>query len=92
IGLNHRTAPVEQRECVAITPHKLPQYLQTIISSGHWNEVVGLSTCNRTEWYVVGPTNPQLIQCLRTLLNISNNVELWSDPEITYVKQNIEAV
>ncbi len=92
IGLNHKSASLDQRECVAVSPHQLSTFLTTIRSSGHWSEVVGLSTCNRTEWYVIGPTNPELIRCLRTLLNISNNVELWSDPEITYVKKHTDAV
>ncbi|HKJ69827.1 MAG TPA: glutamyl-tRNA reductase [bacterium] len=92
IGLNHKSASLDQRECVAVSPQRLSGLLNTIQSSGHWSEVVGLSTCNRTEWYVVGPTNPELIRCLRTLLNITDTVELWSEPEITYVKKHTDAV
>jgi len=92
IGINHKTATVDQRECVAVSPSDMTSLLQIIRSAGHWSEVVGLSTCNRTEWYVVGPNKPNYMQCLRTLLNITGGVESWSDPEITYVKRHTEAV
>lgn len=92
IGMNHNTASVEQRECVSVSPGKMDKFLTTIKGAGHWSEVVGLSTCNRTEWYVVGPDNPSLMKCLRTLLNISTGTEIWADPELTYVKKHTEAV
>jgi len=92
LGLNHKTASVEQRECVAVTPPEIGQLLQFIKSSGHWTEVVGLSTCNRTEWYVVGPKNPALLNCLRSLLNIHDRADTWHNPEITYVMKHTDAV
>jgi glutamyl-tRNA reductase len=92
IGLNHKSATVDQRECVAVSPEMMTTYLKAIQGAGHWSEVIGLSTCNRTEWYLVGPQDPELIQCLRTLLNISNQTEIWSDPEITYLYQGTDAV
>lgn len=92
IGLNHKTASVEERECAAVAPKMLTKFLKIIKSAGHWTEAVGLSTCNRTEWYVIGPPDPGLIYCLRTLLNISSQTDVWSDPEITYVYKHIEAV
>ncbi len=92
IGLNHKSATVEQRECVAVTPALMSTYLKMIHAAGHWSEVIGLSTCNRTEWYLVGPQNPELIQCLRTLLNISNQTDTWSNHEITYVHSGAQAV
>lgn len=91
LGLNHKSASVDQRECAAVTPAQMTSTLHAIKSTGHFSEVVGLSTCNRTEWYIVGPSDPHYLMCLRTLLNISRNIEIWSDPEITYVKQHTDA-
>ena len=54
IGINHKTAPVAVREKVAFTPDGLIEKLQTIKaenSNDNKNEVVILSTCNRTEIY-----------------------------------------
>jgi len=53
IGINHKTAPISIREKVAFTPDGLIEILQKIknANSDNKNEVVILSTCNRTEIY-----------------------------------------
>ena len=91
LGLNHKSASLEQRECVAVDPAEMTHLLQAVRSAGHWMEVVGLSTCNRTEWYVVGPSNPAHLNCLRSLLNIYDRSEIWYNREITYVMKRAEA-
>ena len=52
VGLSHRTAPVEVRERVAVTPSMLPRALGRLRE--HVAEGLILSTCNRTEVYGVG--------------------------------------
>lgn len=49
VGLSHRTAPVEVRERVAVTPGGLPRALRRL--KEHVAEGLILSTCNRTEVY-----------------------------------------
>ncbi len=55
IGINHKTAPVAIREKVAFSPDGLAQTLTEINgdiqSNNKENEVIILSTCNRTEIY-----------------------------------------
>lgn len=53
IGINHKSAPVEIREKVAFNADGLDKRLQEIKSenAGNNNEVIILSTCNRTEIY-----------------------------------------
>lgn len=53
IGINHKTAPISIREKVAFSPEGLIEKLQSIKdgNSDNKNEVVILSTCNRTEIY-----------------------------------------
>jgi glutamyl-tRNA reductase len=51
IGLNHRTAPLDLLERVTIGDADLPKALHSLRSRPHLNEVVVLSTCNRTEVY-----------------------------------------
>ena len=48
-GLNHRNAPVELREQVAITPDDLPSALASLRAWPHVREAMILSTCNRVE-------------------------------------------
>ena len=61
VGLNHRTAPVEVRERLALNKEQLPAALSAM--SAHGSPGVILSTCNRSEFYVLdspGPSNDSI--------------------------------
>jgi glutamyl-tRNA reductase len=49
--LNHRTAPLELLERMAIADAQLPKALDDLASRDHLSEAVILSTCNRVEVY-----------------------------------------
>lgn len=51
VGLSHRTAPVEVRECFALAEAAIPEALARLRSTGWAGEAVWLSTCNRVELY-----------------------------------------
>jgi glutamyl-tRNA reductase len=51
VGLNHRTAPVEVREKLAVAPAKLHEMLHHLKKESQSEELVCLSTCNRMEVY-----------------------------------------
>jgi glutamyl-tRNA reductase len=53
VGINHKTAPVAVREKIAFSPDKLSVALQEMLSHVKCKEVAILSTCNRTELYLV---------------------------------------
>jgi len=53
IGLNHRTVPLDLLERMTINDARLPKALGDVVSREHVSEAVVLSTCNRTEIYVV---------------------------------------
>ena len=53
LGLNHKTAPVEVRECYAFSEEKIKHALQHLHAYEEINECVILSTCNRSEMYAV---------------------------------------
>lgn len=55
LGLNHKTAPVEVRECFAVGNTKLGASSSELIARTGVAESVVISTCNRTEFYLVGP-------------------------------------
>ncbi|HWV56261.1 MAG TPA: hypothetical protein VNZ57_02220, partial [Longimicrobiales bacterium] len=54
IGLSHRTAPVEVRERFVFNDSEAAAGLLQLTGSGGIREAVLLSTCNRTELYLVG--------------------------------------
>ncbi len=49
IGINHKTAPVEVREKIALSPQEIPLLLEKF--KDVLDECLILSTCNRTELY-----------------------------------------
>ncbi|HED19411.1 MAG TPA: glutamyl-tRNA reductase, partial [Gammaproteobacteria bacterium] len=51
LGINHRTAPVELREQVAITGDRIAAALHELVALPAVSEATILSTCNRTELY-----------------------------------------
>lgn len=53
IGLTHRTAPVQVRERIALAPERLPVALQELGGLDPVAEASILSTCNRTEMFIV---------------------------------------
>ncbi len=54
LGINHNTAPVDVRERVAFAPEQVVDALADLCATAGLEEAVILSTCNRTELYVVG--------------------------------------
>ena len=53
LGLNHRTAPVEVRECFSFSEEQIKAAYRRIYEYDEIRECVILSTCNRTEMYAV---------------------------------------
>jgi glutamyl-tRNA reductase len=51
VGLNHRNAPVDLLERMAVPGKALPKALHALVAREHLAEAVLLSTCNRTEVY-----------------------------------------
>ncbi len=51
VGLNHRTAPVEVRELLALNKEQLPEALRAMNTNGAPGVI--LSTCNRSEFYTL---------------------------------------
>ena len=53
LGVSHKTAPVALREKLALTGSQGPEFLQHLLTVPAIQEVVAISTCNRTEVYLV---------------------------------------
>ena len=53
VGITHKTAPVAVREHFALVPDELPSVLGRL--GERYDGAAILSTCNRTEVYLVGP-------------------------------------
>jgi len=71
-GVSHHTAPVELRERVAIDPETAAAMARDLARGGDGrDEAVVLSTCNRTELYVVSPDHRAAEAAERMLLSLA---------------------
>jgi len=59
IGTSHQTAPVAVREALALAPDQALALLRQVHADRAWDEALVLSTCNRTEFYVVPRSKDQ---------------------------------
>jgi glutamyl-tRNA reductase len=53
IGVSHKTAPVEVRERLALPEGRAADFLRDLRGAADIHEAVAISTCNRTELYLV---------------------------------------
>jgi glutamyl-tRNA reductase len=53
VGINHRGAPLDIRERVSYRPNEINDALAALRDAAAAREAVALSTCNRTELYIV---------------------------------------
>lgn len=61
LGVNHQTASVDMRERISFTPCDVSGAITGIRKEKLANEVVMLSTCNRTELYLAEASRPQRV-------------------------------
>lgn len=74
LGLNHKTAPVDIRECYSFTEEQIRQSLKHLWMDEEIQECVILSTCNRTEMYaVVEDAHESYAVLVKFLQNMSHN-------------------
>jgi len=90
-GMSHRSAPVEARERVAFAPCAARSFLRRLREEDGVPEAVLLSTCNRTELYVVAEAEPARDRLLG-LLAEDRGVEPGSLYRDTYWHTDAEAV
>ena len=71
LGINHTTAPLALREQVAFAPERLGDALRHAQALGLTNDLVIVSTCNRTELYSITDSPEDLAEWLARTHNLS---------------------
>ncbi|HEX9969758.1 MAG TPA: hypothetical protein VGB03_06435, partial [Acidimicrobiales bacterium] len=69
VGLNHRTVPLEVLERMTVSDARLPKALADLCGRDNLAEAVVLSTCMRTEIYVVADKFHGAVQDVRNFLS-----------------------
>ena len=69
LGINHNSAHVDVRERVAFAPEQVAEAMNDACRQADVDEVVVLSTCNRTEIYAVAPAKSEAPEKARELID-----------------------
>jgi len=92
IGLNHKTAPVEIRECLAFSRDETEVALETLQNHPAIEEVVLISTCNRVEVLMTTENRHRAVEAVNIFLSKSKNVPYENFKESLYLYHDDEAV
>ena len=92
VGINHKTAPVELRECIAFSEEETVTAVQTLLRQPDLNEVILFSTCNRVEVLFVTDNKSPAISTTKGFLADFNKIPLEQFENALYVHEGDEAV
>jgi len=92
IGLNHKTAPVELRECIAFDENQSADALDRLRNHRSIEEVLLFSTCNRVELLMVTSDADEAMQSARNILLHSQPVAYEDLEQALYIHRGDEAV
>lgn len=67
VGLNHRNAPVDVREKVAVPANEAPRFLAELREKPVVEEALLISTCNRVEAWMTGNPDDAMRRALRLM-------------------------
>jgi len=92
IGINHKTAPVELRECIAFTEDESESALRELSRQPHIKEVLLFSTCNRVEVLVVTTDKAEAIDTTKDYIAEANKIPRKAFEDSLYIHEGDEAV
>jgi len=92
IGLNHHTASIELRECLAFSTEEVKTALSVMQKAASIKEVILLSTCNRVELLIVAEDNRVAVTSAKTLLSELKEIPVSKFEDAVYVHMGEDAV
>jgi len=92
IGMNHETAPIELRECLATEPDNTAKALAFMRDTACINEGFFLSTCNRVEALVITETDDEARKSVISLMSRLGNIPEENYLANLYIFQDMDAV
>lgn len=92
LGLNHKTAPIEIRECLAFKAEDLERALARAQTLSSVKENMIISTCNRVEVYAVSGDIERVVPELKRFLSEFHHLPLKDFEQSLYVHTGSEAV
>ncbi|CAB5120078.1 Glutamyl-tRNA reductase (EC [Olavius algarvensis associated proteobacterium Delta 3] len=92
LGLNHNTAPVELRECIAFSEEDTELALEELHERTEFKEILLLSTCNRVELLLVTDDRETCVAEAKQFLAEHNRVPLDDVEPALYVHEGADAI
>ncbi|GAB4330301.1 MAG: glutamyl-tRNA reductase [Calditrichia bacterium] len=92
LGANHKTAEVEFRERIALSGEEMPRVLRQLLDLPAVNEGAIVSTCNRTEIYVVVDKAPDIYPTLEKFVRSYSGVDFDAGSNRFYRMMNEKAI
>ena len=92
LGLNHITAPVELRECLAFSKEETDSALETLMDEASLEEVLILSTCNRVEVLMTTENNTSAVDAVKMFISDFKKITVGDFENSLYVYEGDEAV
>ena len=92
MGLNHQTAPVELRECLAFTSDETVDLLKALSEDPSISEALLFSTCNRVELVVTTENTDESVDLLKNFISRFKKISVNEFDNALYIHTGDEAV
>ncbi|OEU68326.1 MAG: glutamyl-tRNA reductase [Desulfobacterales bacterium PC51MH44] len=92
LGLNHKTAPVELRECLAFSKDETTAALKAFQESSAISEAILISTCNRVEILMATEDKSNAVNAVKIFLSEFKNLPVDGFEKVLYVHESDDAV
>ena len=91
LGVSHKTAPVEVRERLALPEGRAAEFMRDLRGAGDVHEAVAISTCNRTELYLVVSDPVEAESTVLAMLARQAGIRLTGLASAIYSHRNCDA-
>ncbi len=92
IGINHKTAPIELRECLAFSEEDMLNTFSVFKNNPVIRELMLFSTCNRVELLMTTPNPDEAIQTAKQYLSDSKQMPLKQFENSLYIHRGEDAI
>lgn len=92
LGLNHKTAPVELRECLAFSGEQIGTALDDFSNYPHLSEMILISTCNRVEILMATSDSVLAIETAKHYISEIKKIPVSEFEKALYIHTGEDAV
>jgi glutamyl-tRNA reductase len=92
LGMNHTTAPVELRECIAFSTSETDRAIKTLQRHPSIREIFLVSTCNRVEFLLTSTDREIALSAVKEFISDAKGMPLSDFEKECYIHHGDEAV